>query len=188
MIKNLYRIVFNTWPGLQTCRRVTLGLHSVILGSMLGCASYSTGKLDAEQSVNAAKVRVFRPVAIFMYPGKSCYLSGSPGEIKTLSLPFAKKLTVGMPSTEDMPDTYDEFLVPGNSPLTVRMWIRNPGARFQCDPGAVAFTPESGKNYDTALILESGYCHIRIRELVEGSPGKAFPQPLRVMPATRCPD
>ena len=188
MIKNLYSIVFNTWPGQQTRRRLTLGLHFVILGSMVGCASYSTGKLDAEQSVNAAKVRVFRPAAIFMYPGKSCYRYDSPGEITTLSLPFTKKLTVGMPPTDDMPDTYDEFLVPGNGPLTVRMWIRDPGARFQCDPGAVAFTPEAGKNYDAALILNSGFCHIRVRELVESAPGKAIAQPLRAMPATRCAD
>jgi len=79
-----------------------------------------------------------------------------------------------MPVTDDISDSYNEYVIPAGGPLTVMLkWeAEKGGIKASCGPIGSTFYPQAGKNYDVTMAY-AGNCFVQIRELLETSPGKA---------------
>ena len=138
-----------------------------------------------------AKIRVMHGTAAYLYPGSTCYGAANQEMIHAAVGGFSMLVPnkkIGMPVTEDIPWTYHEYAIPGGKPLTVKMYwsTQSNGLMQSCGPVGATFTPEIGKNYDTAMIFSKGRCWIQLRELIEESPGKASAIVKETKPAFAC--
>ena len=173
--------------------------------SVSGCASKQVLDASPEQGPTA-QLRVFSlPNNTYLYPGKTCYRPGSPGEIlahsggktygalNALATLGGNKKT-GMPETADMTWSHHEFHVAADQPLTIVVSLERDGqltnGRFYhsgCGPIAGYFSPQPNHFYDVALIAERGQCYLRTRELVmDDITKKIKPQEIFITPAPVC--
>jgi hypothetical protein len=162
----------------------------VILASLTGFIS-SARSAESNALSNTAKVRVFQIGDITLYPGEFCYGSNSPAAIQAAKSGFGIFSThkrVGMPVTEDIVGSYNEYTIPAGTVMAVMMkWeVQRGGAKTICGPTGAAFLPQAGKNYDVT-ISNTGQCFAQIRELYETSPGKAFALQTPASPSFPCP-
>lgn len=132
---------------------------------------------QSEQLVNSARVRVYQEANIMLYPGEYCYGSDSKQAIKASENGFSifgTNKRVGMPVTEDISGSYNEYVIQAGQPVTVMLqWeAEKNGVRANCGPIGSTFYPQSGKDYDVTIGY-SGNCFVQIRELFETSSGKA---------------
>lgn len=141
---------------------------------------------------------------IYLYPGKTCYTPKEKPEIiahtggKDYSVInplffFGANKKVGMPPTDDMPWRYHEFIVSADQPLTIMAYYRRQGeinGQFRssnCGPIVGRYIPNSGKDYDAALVFERGRCYLRVRELIPDTlTGKVKPTEIPLTPASQC--
>lgn len=149
---------------------------------------------------------MFHGPAIFLFPGKACFDMDDKRRIRAGRGGYsflARNKTLGMPRTADTPWSFHEFAVVAGEPLTVMMYwgvrssmeVPTPlGTQSQvhgesCGPVTFTFVPESGKDYDTRMVTESGYCRAALRELTRPTPDTAVADatPLTPAPAKPCP-
>lgn len=141
------------------------------------------GLLNAAQAAElanaaiTARVRVYQEAKIILYPGEYCFGSKNPAAIDTSTngwgmLNISKR--EGMPATDDISGSYNEYVIPAGVPVTVMLkWeAEKNGVKASCGPIGSTFFPQAGKNYDVTMGI-SGNCYVQLRELVEISPGKA---------------
>ncbi|HEY6094240.1 MAG TPA: hypothetical protein VIU93_04730 [Gallionellaceae bacterium] len=156
---------------------------------LVGCSSTPIQVVDTEHS---AKIRVFHGTAVYLYPGQTCYGTKNSEYIHAAAGGFSMLVAnkkVGMPTTDDTPWSYHEYVIPADKPLTIEMsWADDSGGYSRsCGPIGVTFTPEIGKYYDTTMLFADSHCSVRLRELVEVSPGKATATIKASTPAFTCP-
>lgn len=167
------------------CKKISFVATLALLG---GCTSTPPQVVDADHS---AKIRVFHGTAVYMYPGQTCYGEKNQETIHAAAGGFSMLVAnkkVGMPTTDDIPWSYHEYVIPAGKPLTLEMtWAtEGGGVRQSCGPVGATFTPEVGKYYDTSMLFAKGGCSIQLRELIETSPGKASTQIKTTTPAYAC--
>ena len=158
----------------------------VLLG---GCSSSPLQVVDTKHS---AKIRVFHGTAVYMFPGQTCYGAKNQETIHAAAGGFSMLVAnkkVGMPTTDDIPWSYHEYVIPADKPLTLEMsWATEGGGlRQSCGPIGATFTPEVGKYYDTSMLFVEGRCSVQLRELIEVSPGKASATIKTTTPTSACP-
>jgi hypothetical protein len=69
--------------------------------------------------------------------------------------------SIGMPLTDDMPFSYDEYTIPAGQRVTVKMYWQaqhTNGSWISCGPIHVMFTPEAGGDYDSLMRFEGSVC------------------------------
>lgn len=147
---------------------------AVLLASLAGFMGEAQ---SADDPTISAKVRVYQEADITLYPGEYCYGSDSPAAIHASTSGFwifGFNKSVGMPETDDIPGSYNEYVIPAGIAMSVMLqWEgEKDGAKASCGPIGSTFYPQAGKNYDITM-GSSGSCFVQIRELHETSPGKA---------------
>ena len=136
---------------------------------------------QTDDSHNSARIRVYQEANITLYPGEYCYGSDSKQAIKASETGFSifgSNKRVGMPVTEDIAGSYNEYMIPAGMPLTVMLqWeAEKNGVKASCGPIGSTFYPQAGKDYDVT-IGNSGSCIVQVRELFESTSGKASARP-----------
>ena len=169
-----------------------------VLCAIAGCAHTPSEDDASDDSAvvnvvaeNSAKIRVFNADIVHLHPGKSCWAWNNEGRITaslTVFSRWAPNIKVGMPKPADIPKMYAEYVVPAGQPLTVEITRRNDagGVIYTCGPVAVTFKPEVNKYYDTSMLHAASRCAVRVRELIETTPGKADPTLVETTPADAC--
>lgn len=127
---------------------------------------------------NTARIRVYQEANITLYPGQYCYGSNNPEAIKASETGFSIFGThkrAGMPVTDDISGSYNEYEIQAGRPLTVMLqWqAEKNGVKASCGPLGSTFYPQSGRDYDVTIGY-SGSCFVQIRQLFETTPGKAL--------------
>lgn len=138
------------------------------------------GEAQSAESVepaNTARVRVYLDSEVSLYPGEFCYGSNNPLAIRTAATGFGifnSHRREGMPVTEDIPGSYNEYVIPAGIPMSVMLkWAgEQGGVQASCGPLGATFFPQAGKDYDVSVGY-AGNCFVKIRALYETSPGKA---------------
>jgi len=143
------------------------------LAGLMGVAQSS----EFVDPANSARVRVYQEADITLYPGEYCYGSDNPQAIHATASLFSMlglSKREGMPQTEDIPGSYNEYVIQAGKPVTVMLqWqAEKNGVQASCGPLGSTFFPQAGLNYDVTIGY-AGNCFVQIRELYETSPGKA---------------
>ncbi len=149
------------------------------LGLVAGCMVQFSAL--AEEAAYPARVRVYQEGEITLYPGAYCYSEDNPEKILAAEIGFTIFSThkrLGMPETGDIKLNYNEYVVPGGKPVTVKLFwqAEKNGMRASCGPLASTFYPQAGHDYDISLGYATG-CFIQIRELFTIGKDKATATP-----------
>lgn len=148
-----------------------------------GCAT-SSGTQNEFDPATQARIRVFHGTAAYLYLGDVCdndthqVIHAANGGFSYL----APNKRIGMPATDDIPFSYNEYPVPANRPLTVKMYwqAQNASGTWEsCGPLYTTFTPRPGQDYDTSMEFHRGVClGVRIRQIVSVDEEKAVTRPV----------
>jgi hypothetical protein len=149
---------------------------AILFVSLAGLMS-SVQPAEPVDPENSARVRVYQEADITLYPGEYCFGADGPDTIKAASAGFSIFGTnhrVGMPVTDDIPGSYNEYLIPAGKPVSVMLqWeAEKDGVKASCGPLGSTFYPQAGRDYDITIGY-SGNCFVQIRELYLVAPGKA---------------
>lgn len=147
-----------------------------------GCATSSDVQNKFDPTTQA-RIRVFHGTAAYLYLGDACdndthqVIHAGNGGFSYLAL----NKRIGMPVTDDIPFSYNEYVVPANKPLTVKMYwqAQNAGGTWEyCGPSYTIFTPRPGQDYDTSMEFRRGVCQgVRVRQIVPLDGGKTIVRP-----------
>lgn len=156
----------------------------------LALLAHSAFSTEAVDPANAARVRVYQEADITLYPGEYCYGSDSPNAIKAAATGFSifgTRQRVGMPVTDDISATYNEYLIPAGKPVAVSLkWeAEKNGVKASCGPLGSTFFPQAGKDYDITIGY-AGNCFVQIRELYPVAPGRAGARQAPAGPSYAC--
>ena len=165
----------------------------LLSGVLSGCASTEQAPMmiAAEQQ---ARIRVFHGTSAYLYLGDVCDDSSHP-VIHAAAGGFSyleRNKTLGMPATDDMPFSYNEYAIPAGEPVTVKMYWqlqKASGTWEHCGPIHMMFTPETGHDYDTFMKFRGGVCQgVEVRKFIVNGDGKitTTPAPLNRLPFRRC--
>lgn len=158
-----------------------------------GCATVPEVPVTYDPATQA-RIRVFHGTAAYLYLGDVCDHSAHPvihAGVGGFSYFVANK-KIGMPATDDLPFSYNEYVIPAGKPITVNMYWQAQkanGAWDYCGPFYQMFTPEAGQDYDTLMKFSWGVCKgMEVRKLVSGENGKAntISAPLDGLPFREC--
>lgn len=158
-------------------------ISGLVTGTMLLSATV-TAIAQEQLNVNA-RVRVYQEAEITLYPGAYCYGGENAQMIeaaRSIFSIFSTRKRVGMPETDDIEGSYNEYEIEAGKPLTVMLkWeAEKNGIKASCGPLGATFYPQYGHDYDITIGYQ-GNCYVQVRELVESSPGKAV---ARLTPTT----
>ncbi len=162
---------------------------------LAGCASGPV-KIDPTKE---ARIRVGLLGKINFHPNKSCYAEDKMDAVNVALGGFSMlgpKKRIGMPESEDMPNSYHEYVIEAGQPLTIEIVYAQPHAHAtyragsynvsKCGPLGATFTPQPGRDYDTFLRIENGMCSIALRELAPVQSGPSKPMPVKSASARPC--
>lgn len=161
--------------------------------TLQGCAVSSDVMSQFDPSTQA-RIRIFHGTSAYIYLGDVCD-NDSHQVIHAANGGFSYLVPnkrIGMPVTDDMPFSYNEYAVPANRPLTVKMYwqAQNAGRVWEhCGPFYTTFTPSPGQNYDAAMEFRYGVCQgMRVREIVPLDDEKTIARPalLNKLPFRSC--
>lgn len=149
---------------------------TVVLASLV-CLMAEAQSAETDTPANTARVRVYLDSEVSLYPGEYCYGSNNPSAIHTAPTLFGifnHHRREDMPVTEDIPGSYNEYVIPAGIPVSVMLkWTgEQRGVKASCGPLGATFFPQAGKDYDVSVGY-AGNCFVQIRVLYETSPGKA---------------
>lgn len=179
-------------------------LFMIVISMLTACAGPKV--LDASPEHGPiARMRVLTTGAfVYLHPNKSCYTLYDKATIPAFSggkdyglfyglSQLSKNRKIGMPITDDITWAYNEFIVQASQPITIySTYVANGevGGQWRhasCGPFTGSFSPEPGKDYDAALLLEGGRCNLRVRELVaDDITGEINPIEIKLQPAPPC--
>jgi hypothetical protein len=158
------------------CMRQKYLMIPVLLAS-LACLMSEAQSAETDAPANTARLRVYLDSEVSLYPGEYCYGSNNPLAINTAATGFGlfnSHRREGMPVTEDIPGSYNEYVIPAGMPMSVMLkWSgEQDGVNASCGPLGATFFPQAGKDYDVSVGY-AGSCFVQIRALYETSPGRA---------------
>lgn len=170
------------WYEYFSCPTFLICLMLCFVAVLQGCAT-SSGVQEAFDPAIQARIRVFHGTAAYLYLGDvrdnhaHQVIHAANGGFSYL----VPNKRIGMPATDDMPFSYNEYIVPANKSLTVKMyWQAQNASRTweHCGPLYTTFTPQSGQDYDTFMKFDHGVCQgVKVRQLVSDGKGKTVPRP-----------
>lgn len=174
---------------------VNIGAVSMALVMLAACSTSSSLTAPKYDPKTSARIRVFgqNAIGIRLYPGKTCMPWDDDGVIKASGsirqswqsfIGTAESTSIGMPSTERLrqrrdqrfaKEFYNEYVLNASGPVVISMGFdgSSPHMWRHCNPPAVMFSPEAGKDYEASLVLAGKYCYVSLDEIQKGKESTA---------------